>query len=217
MQRASVNGKWAVVTAGAVSVAPHDPVTGTGWPAARTASSPSRSRSAAGSAAAALNISRRRQKNRAANTGSASSAGTSWAYPAGTLKYTVGGTSARFCAVWPNSAGTGRPASMYSVPPLLSTMFRLWLPPKVWLHGSQSTMLGGQERPHLPDHLLVDGQHPVRVQHTLGRAGRPRGEQDLGHTVRLHRGRRRRHGRARRGGQQAGERLGPLPGAGAPA
>ncbi len=31
---------------------------------------------------------------------------------------------------------------MYSVPPAVSTMFTLWLPPKVWLHGSQSTMTG---------------------------------------------------------------------------
>ena len=31
---------------------------------------------------------------------------------------------------------------MYSVPPDVSIMFRLWLPPKVWLHGSQSTITG---------------------------------------------------------------------------
>ena len=30
----------------------------------------------------------------------------------------------------------------YSVPPLVSTRFTLWLPPKVWLHGSQSTITG---------------------------------------------------------------------------
>jgi hypothetical protein len=59
----------------------------------------SRERSAAGSAAAALNSSRSREKNRAANSASPSSAGTSWAYPAGTLKYTVGGTSVRFAIV----------------------------------------------------------------------------------------------------------------------
>ena len=86
MQRASAKSKCALVTAGAVSVAPHEPVTGTGWPFVRTARSPSRWRSAPGRGAAALNISRSREKKRAANAASASSAGTSWAYPAGTLK-----------------------------------------------------------------------------------------------------------------------------------
>jgi hypothetical protein len=86
MQRASAKSKCALVTAGAVSVAPQEPVTGMGWPAVRAARSPSRWRSVAGSAAAALNISRSREKKRAANAASASRAGTSWAYPAGTLK-----------------------------------------------------------------------------------------------------------------------------------
>jgi hypothetical protein len=44
--------------------------------------------------------------------------------------------------VCPNIPGAGRPASTYSVPPLVSTMFTLWLPPNVWLHGSQSTISG---------------------------------------------------------------------------
>jgi hypothetical protein len=45
--------------------------------------------------------------------------------------------------VRPNSAGAGRPSSTRSVPALASTMFALWLPPKVWLHGSQSSSTGG--------------------------------------------------------------------------
>jgi hypothetical protein len=87
MQRASVNGKLASVTAGAVSVMPHEPVTGISRPGAcRAARSSSRDRSPPGSAAAALNSSRSREKKRAANSWSPSSAGTSLAYPAGTLK-----------------------------------------------------------------------------------------------------------------------------------
>ena len=41
------------------------------------------------------------------------------------------------------SGGAGRPASMYSVPPRLRIRLKLWLPPKVWFHGSQSTSTGG--------------------------------------------------------------------------
>ena len=37
----------------------------------------------------------------------------------------VGGTSVRFLIVCPNSAGPGRPASTYRVPPELIIMFRL--------------------------------------------------------------------------------------------
>ena len=78
MQRASANGKFAVVTAGAVSVAPHEPATGISLPGAyRTARASRRMRSAAGSAAAALNSSRSREKKRPANSGSPSSTGTS--------------------------------------------------------------------------------------------------------------------------------------------
>src|SRR4051812_38099658 len=32
---------------------------------------------------------------------------------------------------------------MYSDPPWVNTMPRLWLPPKVWFHGSQSSSTGG--------------------------------------------------------------------------
>ena len=45
-----------------------------------------------------------------------------------------------------NSAGVGPPSSMYIVPPSASTWPRLWLPPKVWLQGSQSTFTGGSAR-----------------------------------------------------------------------
>ena len=62
-------------------------------------------------------------------------------------------------------------------------MLRLWLPPKVWLQGSQSTqhrLLVLQEAPDLRDHLLVGAQHAVGVDHHLGVAGGARGEQVLG-------------------------------------
>ena len=62
--------------------------------------------------------------------------------PRGTLNQMVGCTSARLATLRSTSPGAGRPSSMTSVPPLRSTMFRLWLPPKVWLHGSQSTSTG---------------------------------------------------------------------------
>ena len=88
-------------------------------------------------------MNRRRLKNRSASAASFSSAGASSAYPAGTLKYSVGGTSFSAASVFGNSGGAGRPSSMWIVPPLNSARFRLWLPPNVWLHGSQSTSIGG--------------------------------------------------------------------------
>src|SRR5712672_1700397 len=60
--------------------------------------------------------------------------------PRGTLKYTVGITLRRLASDVANRPGAGLPASMYSVPPLRSTRLKLWLAPKVWLHGSQSRM-----------------------------------------------------------------------------
>src|SRR6476660_2108384 len=58
--------------------------------------------------------------------------------PRGTLKYTVGITLRRLASEVANRPGAGLPPSMYSVPPLRSTRLKLWLAPKVWLHGSQS-------------------------------------------------------------------------------
>ena len=69
-----------------VEVAPHEPDTATSCPVVFLAAAARRSRSAGGSPAPALKISRSREKNRLANSGSDSSAGTSCAYPAGTLK-----------------------------------------------------------------------------------------------------------------------------------
>ncbi len=63
--------------------------------------------------------------------------------PLGTLKYTVGEISRRLRSVSAMPPGVGLPSSMYSVPPLASVMPTLWLPPKVWFHGSQSTSTGG--------------------------------------------------------------------------
>src|ERR1700753_2362264 len=44
---------------------------------------------------------------------------------------------------------------MYSGPPLRRTRARLWLPPNVWLHGSQSTITGGVR--------ARNGQHAARL------------------------------------------------------
>src|SRR3954452_4788525 len=55
----------------------------------------------------------------------------------------VGAVSGRLRTVIGISGGAGRPASMYSVPPRLRIRLKLWLPPKVWFHGSQSTNTGG--------------------------------------------------------------------------
>ena len=63
--------------------------------------------------------------------------------PRGTLRYTVGETSLMFFRLVSKAPGAGLPASRYIVPPLRSTMLKLWLLPKVWLHGSQSTITGG--------------------------------------------------------------------------
>ena len=62
----------------------------------------------------------------------------------------------------------------------------MWLPPKVWFHGSQSTMTGGSscmngERG--AQHHLVGAQHALGVDHALRLPGRAGGEQDLGDRV----------------------------------
>src|SRR5258707_4841265 len=56
----------------------------------------------------------------------------------GTFKMSVGITLCRLASEVANRAGAGLPPSMYSVPPLRSTRLKLWLAPKVWLHGSES-------------------------------------------------------------------------------
>src|SRR5258707_2352218 len=56
----------------------------------------------------------------------------------GTFKMSVGITLCRLASEVANRPGAGLPPSMYSVPPLRSTRLKLWLAPKVWLHGSQS-------------------------------------------------------------------------------
>src|SRR3954447_19186278 len=55
----------------------------------------------------------------------------------------VGAISVRLRTVIGISGGAGRPASMYIVPPRLRIRLKLWLPPKVWFHDSQSTSTGG--------------------------------------------------------------------------
>ena len=48
------------------------------------------------------------------------------------------------CAAWCRTApGSGRPSSMYSVPPWPSSAWKVALPPMVWFHGSQSRTTGG--------------------------------------------------------------------------
>ena len=44
------------------------------------------------------------------------------------------------------SSGVGLPSSTWRDPPLQSTRLKLWLPPKVWLQGSQSSTTGGRSR-----------------------------------------------------------------------
>ena len=51
----------------------------------------------------------------------------------------VGETSERLRTVCSISPGAGRPASMYRVPAWARARLTLWLPPKVWFQGSQST------------------------------------------------------------------------------
>ena len=63
-----------------------------------------------------------------------------------------------------------------------STRLKLWLPPKVWFHGSQSTSTGGSSATNVKpdaDHRLVRAQHALGVDDALGVAGRARGEQDF--------------------------------------
>ncbi len=60
------------------------------------------------------------------------------------MKYRVGEISLRFATVVSTSPATGLPLSTYSVPPFLSTRLKLWLPPKVWFQGSQSTITGAR-------------------------------------------------------------------------
>src|SRR5215212_5364958 len=55
----------------------------------------------------------------------------------------VGEISRRFFTVVSTRPGAGLPPSTYSVPPFLSTMLKLALPPNVWFHGSQSHSTGG--------------------------------------------------------------------------
>jgi hypothetical protein len=85
---------------------------------------------------------RMRAKTARARSSSASSAGSAISKPRGTLNHSVGCTSRRLRMLLSTSPGAGRPSSMYSVPPCDSTRSRLWLPPKVWLQGSQSTSTG---------------------------------------------------------------------------
>ena len=53
-------------------------------------------------------------------------------------------TRRRFSTVRPIRSAVGRPSSIYRVPPWLMARPRFWLPPKVWLQGSQSSMTGGR-------------------------------------------------------------------------
>ena len=72
---------------------------------------------------------------------------------------------------------------MYSEPPLRSTMLKLWLTPKVWLHGSQSSdhhLALLDETPALGDGLLVGAQHALGIDDCLGAAGGAGGQQVAG-------------------------------------
>src|SRR5215468_4298505 len=75
----------------------------------------------------------------------------------------VGAISRRFLAVFGTPGGVGLPSSMYSEPPLVSTILKLWLLPKVWLHGSQSTTTGGSSATKLkPEASIAWFEHSMR-------------------------------------------------------
>ena len=87
--------------------------------------------------------------------GSASRVSTAWSNPRGTLNHSVGRTSAMLARVVSIEPRRRPPASTWRLPPLRSTKKKLWLPPKVWLHGSQSTTTGGCS--------ARNGQHAARL------------------------------------------------------
>ena len=65
-------------------------------------------------------------------------------------------------------------------------MLKLWLLPKVWLQGSQSTTTGGSSATKAEaggDHRLVRAQHALGVDDGLGLAGGAGGEQEFGDGV----------------------------------
>src|SRR5258707_3231534 len=75
--------------------------------------------------------------------------------PRGTLKYTVGITLRKLASDVANRPGAGLPPSTYSVPPLRSTRLKLWLAPKVWLHGSQSRITRSSRAPSRNDQVCA--------------------------------------------------------------
>jgi hypothetical protein len=64
-------------------------------------------------------------KKRWRSSSSSRNAPISMSKPRGTLKYTVGITLFRLASEVANRPGAGLPPSMYSVPPLRSTMLKL--------------------------------------------------------------------------------------------
>ena len=78
-----------------------------------------------GNAAPAVNSTFIRLKKRSRKASSASSARISMSYPRGTLKWIVEATSRRLAIVRSKRPGSGRPLSMYRVPPLASTILKL--------------------------------------------------------------------------------------------
>ena len=88
-------------------------------------------------------------------------------------------------------------------------MLKLWLAPKVWLHGSQSSSTGGssvEERERLGEHRLIGADHALGVDHRLRPAGRAGGEQELGDRVRADGGARALQFDAGPRGEEVGER-----------
>ncbi len=132
--RDRLSGSAPSFAAGDVSVTPQPVVSGT-----PLATALNRCQVSAGRSAAAYNANRSREKRCAANAGSASRCGTSAAYPAGTLKYDVGAPSRRFVTVVRADAGPGGRRRRRACRRDYRTRLTLWLPPNVWLQGSQST------------------------------------------------------------------------------
>ena len=138
------DAKCAVVAPGAVSVVPHEAVSGTSW-----------SRDLVGERAQPVPEPLRQRRGRVEHEpqpreeaprparGRPRGAARGARSRRGRCSRRSGEMSRSAATVRSNSAGTGLPSSMCSVPPKASTWPRLWLPPNVWLHGSQSTSTGG--------------------------------------------------------------------------
>ena len=200
-QRAVV--KCAVVAPGAVSVMPHEAVSGTSWSATVVGDRPQPVPQRLGERGGRVEHEAQAREERLGEARGPPPGGARGARsrPGRCSRRSAARRSAR-ATVRSNSSGTGLPSSMWSVPPKAMTWPRLWLPPKVWLHGSQSTSTGGSSRRNgqtCPSACWLEHSMRCVLITPFGSAGRARGEQELRDRVRAERG----EGRARRRGPGA--------------